>query len=65
METKTINEKASAYLNLKGNTKASLASELGMSVATLQNRLNGSLDWQWEEVRALAKILGCSVSAFE
>ena len=45
-----IAEKVGSWLLKSGNTKARLAKELGMSAATLNNRLSGETEWSWKEV---------------
>ena len=55
-----INSRIGAWLLIKGNTKEKLAAFIGISVATLNNRLDGSCPWLWDEVCKVAEILGCS-----
>lgn len=57
-------EKIGAWLLREGNTKALLASKLGISAGTLNNRLSGDCEWSWSEVCKLADILGCQLSDF-
>lgn len=59
-----IAEKVGAWLLKGGNTKANLAKELGMSAATLNNRLSGETGWSWKEVCDLVEVLGCELSDF-
>lgn len=59
-----IAEKVGAWLLKSGNTKQSLAGELGMSVGTLNNRLSGENEWSWKEVCDLADIFGCNLADF-
>ena len=59
-----IAEKVGAWLLKTGNTKARLAKELGMSAATLNNRLSGETEWTWKEVCDLANVLSCKLSDF-
>lgn len=56
-----INEKVGAWLLVQGHTKQSLASSLGMTPQTLNNRLDGTYDWTFNEVCSLADILGCKL----
>jgi len=44
-----------------GDTRESIARQLGMSVVTLRSKLNGETEFKLSEAEALASILGCSV----
>ena len=57
----SIQNKVGAWLLVRGRTKQELASELGFTVQTLNNRLDGSREWSWKEIIQLARILGCSI----
>ena len=59
-----IAEKVGAWLLKSGNTKAQLAKKLGVSAATLNNRLTGETEWSWKEVCDLADIIDCKLSDF-
>ena len=59
-----IAEKVGSWLLKRGNTKARLAKELGMSAATLNNRLSGETEWRWKEVCDRANVLNCKLSDF-
>lgn len=59
-----IAEKVGAWLLKSGNTKAQLAKKLGVSAATLNNRLAGETEWSWKEVCDLAGIIDCRLSDF-
>lgn len=61
LNIKTINEKIGAWLLEKGHTKQGLASQLGISDQTLDNRLDGTYGWTWDEVILLADYLGTSL----
>ena len=52
-----INGQISYYLNVEGYTKAELAGQLGMCVATLYNKLKNPNSFTLEEVRNLKMIL--------
>lgn len=58
-----LNEKIGAWLLIPGHTKHELASLLGISHQTLNNRLDGTYDWQWQEVKALSELFGCTVDS--
>lgn len=58
----SIKERVGAYLVREGKTKGELASELGMSTATLHSKLNGLTDFSLQQAIRLSKILGCTVS---
>ncbi len=63
MTTQKINEKLGAWLlSDKHNTRDKLAKELGMTRPTLQNRLNGTSKWEWEEVIKVSKLTGCTLN---
>lgn len=57
-----INEKVGAWLLIEGNTRESLANAIGISRPTLNDRLDGSVKWKWEEVVRLSQLLGCSLN---
>lgn len=57
----SIQSKVGAWLLEPGRTKQELAGELGFTVQTLNNRLDGSREWSWKEIIQLARILGCTV----
>lgn len=56
-KNKVINGQISYYLNVEGYTKAELAGQLGMCVATLYNKLKNPNSFTLEEVRNLKMIL--------
>lgn len=56
-----FNEKLGAWLLKKENTKTELAKRLGISRPTLDNRINGTSKWTWEEAVLVAEITGCTL----
>ncbi len=62
MTTQKINEKLGAWLLEDGHTRDQLAKELGMSRPTLQNRINGTTKWEWEEVVKVSLLTGCTLN---
>ena len=58
--TDVINEKLGAWLLKSGNTRDVLAEKLNISRPALQNRLNGTSKWYWEEVIRVSQITGSS-----
>ena len=62
MTTQKINEKLGAWLLEEGHTRDQLAKELGMSRPTLQNRINGTAKWEWEEVVKVSRLTGCTLN---
>ncbi len=56
-----INSVIGAWLLVKGNKKEQLAAVIGISVATLNNRLDGSCPWLFDEVCRVADFFGCSI----
>lgn len=58
-----LNEKIGAWLLIPGHTKHELASLLGISHQTLNNRLDGTYDWQWSEIGTLAALLECPIES--
>ena len=61
MTTQRINEKLGAWLLADGNTRETLAKELGMTRPTLATRLNGTSKWEWEEVINVSRLTSCSL----
>lgn len=61
MTTQRINEKLGAWLLTDGNTRETLAKELGMTRPTLATRLNGTSKWEWEEVVNVSRLTNCSL----
>lgn len=57
-----INEKVGAWLLIDGNTRAILADAIGITRPTLNNRLDGTAKWSWDEVVRLSRYLGCSLN---
>ena len=57
-----INEKLGAWLLVNGNTRSKLAEEIGISRPTLNTRLAGKSNWEWEEVIRIAKTVGCTLN---
>jgi len=62
MTTQKINEVLGAWLLVKGHTRDQLAKELGMTRPTLQNRINGTAKWEWEEVVKISQLTECSLN---
>ena len=60
-----IKNRIGAWLVEPDHTKQDLASRLGMTVKTLNTRLDESVDWSWGEVKLLAALFGCSVDELE
>lgn len=46
-----------AMLKKRGITQAEFAEKIGVSRVSLQNRLNGKVDWCLKEVRTAEKLL--------
>jgi DNA-binding XRE family transcriptional regulator len=57
-----IQDKIGVWLMQEDHSKQKLASELGFTVQTLKNRLDGTYEWSWNEMVTLAKILDCSIT---
>ena len=55
-----INEKLGAWF-LAGNSKSTLAEQLGITSQTLNNKINGSTKWYFSEVVTIAKLTGCTL----
>ena len=55
-----INEKLGAWF-LAGNSKSTLADELGITYETLRNKINGSTKWYFSEVVTIAKLTGSTL----
>lgn len=60
-----VTEKASWWVNQRGNSKASMAKALDMSYNTLTSRLQEDTPWMWTEVMALAKLMGIPTTELE
>lgn len=58
--SQVMQEKVGAWLIEPGHTKQGLASMLGMTTQTLNNRLRGTYEWTWSEILTISKILGCT-----
>lgn len=56
-----LRERVAAHLAKTGKTKGELANELGMSRASLHQKLNGVYDFKLSEAETLAALMGCSV----
>lgn len=55
-----ISEKVGAWLLKPGNSKAKMAEEMGITVGSLRNKLNGHTPWMWEEICAISDLTGCT-----
>ena len=62
MTTQKINEKLGAWLLEEGHNRDLLAKELGMTRPTLQNRINGTAKWEWEEVIKVSQLTNCTLN---
>lgn len=58
-----INMRVGAWLLQTGHTKKQLADYLRISDGTLDNRLDGSYEWKWEEVKLLAVLFECTTDS--
>lgn len=56
-----LTEKASAWANLKGNSKSQIAQALNISPNTLTSRLSEETEWTWREGCKLAKLMDCPI----
>lgn len=56
-----IKEKLGAWVLENGNTRETLADELGITRPTLRSRLDGETQWRFEEVIKIAKLTGTSI----
>ena len=52
--------KLSDFIQDSGRKKAAIAKAMGISDASLRNKLAGRTDFQWKEVQALAAYLNMS-----
>lgn len=59
---KYINEKIGAWLLSEGNTREKLAAEIGISRPALNNRIDGITKWDWDDVVAISRVIGCSLN---
>ena len=57
-----INQRIGEWLLVSGNTRAILADAIGITRPTLANRLDGTAQWNWEEVVRLSQYLGVSLN---
>lgn len=62
MNNVKINNLIDEWLLYKEHTKQDLASQLDMSVQTLNNRLDGKFGWSWDEAVTLADFFEVSVA---
>ena len=57
--------KLSDLIQMSGIKKAAIANAMGISDASLRNKLAGRTDFQWKEVQALASYLHMSSEQFK
>ena len=57
-----INQRVGEWLLVSGNTRAILADAIGITRPTLNNRLDGTTKWTWDEVTRLSSFLGVSLN---
>lgn len=57
-----INTSIAKWLLDTSHTKSQLADELGITPATLTNKLQGETKWYWREVCQLADYLGVNLN---
>lgn len=60
--TDAINATVGKWLLDTSHTKVQLANELGVTVETLTNKLQGETKWYWREVCQLADYLGVNLN---
>lgn len=64
MNTQTVIERLGAYCSVNGVKKHAIASELGLTLNSLNNKLTGKSPFLFDEVLKLADILECSIDDF-
>jgi len=55
----TVNGNVAALMAVKGYTKDQMAALIGMSRASLNNRLSGSNTWTCDDIALIAKAAQC------
>lgn len=55
---KSINAAIYEYMREQHLTKKALCVILGLSTASLRNKMNGTRDWSWSEVLKLCELMG-------
>lgn len=55
----TVNGNVAALMAVKGYDKDKMAALIGMSRASLNNRLNGSNTWTCDDIAMIAKVAQC------
>ncbi len=55
-----INEKLGSWLIKTDHTKTEVANALGVSLQTLNNKIEGNTPWLFTEVGVLVELLGCT-----
>ena len=56
-----INQKLGAWLLENNKTRGELAYEIGITRATLADRLSGKAKWRWDEVIEISRITDTSL----
>lgn len=59
----TIDHNITAFLKSRGSSMTWLASQLGITTASLQNKRNGRTDWKWSEILKLCEVLDVTPDA--
>ena len=59
----TIDRNITAFLKSRGSSMTWLASQLGITTASLQNKRNGRTDWKWSEILKLCEVLDVTPDA--
>ena len=59
----TIDRNITAFLKSRGSSITWLASQLGITTASLQNKRNGRTDWKWSEILKLCEVLDVTPDA--
>lgn len=64
MNIQTVIERLGAYCSVTRTKKNTIASALGLTLNSLNNKLDGKTPFLFDEALKLADILGCSVDDF-
>lgn len=59
----TIDRNITAFIEKRGSSMTWLASQLGITTASLLNKRNGRTDWKWSEILKLCEVLDVTPDA--
>ena len=57
-----VTAKAAEWLAIENNTKAELCERLGITMPTLNKRLQGKSKWTFSDAQKIAALTGCTLN---